>query len=650
MGSMTDAEIASVVAREITQAAGYESDTLSSMRSTALDYYQGVMPDAAAGRSNIVSNDVADSIHSILAQVCPILKTSQVEFEANSQEDEEQAQTETDFTQVMIERSCAYNTLFDATHDALLLSNGWIYVGVDTETVITEDKYPPGLPEEALFMLGLQYEGKVDIKEGKEYTLVTNTREVKKLRVEACPPEDMLYSESGAAYKIDEVRFVARRKLYTASALIGMGIPASKVEALQDASQTTPDLSRQGALQNDNWDLATQDAERLKVVYDCYIRLSPNDNNESELRHVWVGDNSPFTLKNESAKYVPYITGSAIPMPHRILGISIYDLLKNIQLGKTGILRQYMDNLAVMNASRLGVIEGQVNMKDLTDGRINGIVRMRSPDSIMPLPASDIGQQAMAGLSYLDQVRTQRVGSAVDFNEVQSQLMGTSATAAAGQLAKVEQMSGWFATNIARTLMLPMFKAVHRVLRTELAGVVNARIGGKWKQTDTSQWQERDTTNINMGMTTVEKAERMQGLTSVITSLTGMLGSGGNGIITDHKRLYNALADWIRTANLGKPDQYLIDPSSQEAQAAAQQQQQQAQDAARQKLDIDIEVAKIQQDFELEKQRRELNYKVWSDKLDAEVEEAKITSSSVIEVKKLSKDTESNDRAIADTD
>jgi hypothetical protein len=304
-----------------------------------------------------------------------------------------------------------------------------------------------------------------------------------------------------------------------------------------------------------------------------------------------------------------------------------------------------MDNLSVMNASRVWANPSECNMGDLTDGRINGVVRVQGPNSIGQLPANDIGPQAMAGLGYLDQVRAARVGASLDFNEVQSQIMASSATAAAGQLAKVEQMAGWFASNIVQTILKPLFLAVHRLLRTEMAGQVSAKIGGKWAQTDTGQWAERDITTVAMGMTTIQKAERMQSLQTVIGQLQGLIESGGDGIITDRTKLYNAMGDWIRAANLGAPDQYLIDPASPEAQRAAQAQQQAQQQAAEAAKAAQIDIAvnsqapllKMQHDFKLTEQDRELSYKVWSDQLDAEVSEADMVSKSMIELKKIYK-------------
>jgi len=264
-------------------------------------------------------------------------------------------------------------------------------------------------------------------------------------------------------------------------------------------------------------------------------------------------------------------------------------------------------------------------------------VRVRSPDAIVPLPASDIGPQAMQGLQYLDSVTSSRIGAAVDFNELQAQLMSTSATAASGQMAKVEQMAGWFAGNLARTLLLPLVQMVHHVMRTQMAGPVMARIGGKWQQTDTSQWPAREVTDVNMGLTTTERAERTMSLNQVISQQQQLMTAGLSGQITDMPRMYAAMSDWIRSTGLGDPTQYLIDPTSPEAQQAAQQQQQSQQQAAQQAKQDALEMLKAQADANRYEKQPEIEWKYYDTDTDAGLKEAEITAKAVIETKKLNK-------------
>jgi hypothetical protein len=260
---------------------------------------------------------------------------------------------------------------------------------------------------------------------------------------------------------------------------------------------------------------------------------------------------------------------------------------------------------------------------------------MSDPNALVPLPAADIGPQAMAGLSYLDHVRVARVGSSVDVNELQAQIMKSSATAAAGQLAQVEQMAGWFAGNLVETLLKPAFARVHKLLREELAGPVEAKIRGKWQQTDTGQWPARENLTVNMGMTTAEKTAKVGTLTQVISQQTNIMASGGDNILTNRSKVYNAMTDWLRASDIDTPEQYLIDPDSPEAKQAMQQQAQAQQQQQQQMAQMQQALIQMDQQFKLLIQKRDLEFKVWKEQLDAEVKEAQMTADNVVKMKQI---------------
>ena len=301
-----------------------------------------------------------------------------------------------------------------------------------------------------------------------------------------------------------------------------------------------------------------------------------------------------------------------------------------------------MDNLAVMNSSRLGVVEGQVNMEDLTNGRINGIVRMRSPDAVLPLPAADIGGQAIAGLNYLDQVRNQRGGASVDLNDAQMQVMKSSSAAATGQMESAEKMAGWYCGNMVNTLLKDAYLLIHKKLRYEMQGQMQAKLRGKWQQTDTAEWQERKHVNVMVGMTSQQQARRAMGLNALMQMQTAAMPQGMGGQLTDASKIYNAAADWIRANDLGAPDEYLIDPQSEEAQQAAQQQsqqQQQMQAQQEQLMQQQVQLEQMKIDMDKYKVDKEVEWKYYDTNMDAEVKEADMTTKAILETEKLNNET-----------
>ena len=102
---MNETELVALVRHEIDDALGYDADTLATKREKALDYYFGKMTAAPEGRSQIVSHDVADTVHALLSQINPIFQSSVIEFAPASEEDEPQAQLESDFVQWQLEQS-----------------------------------------------------------------------------------------------------------------------------------------------------------------------------------------------------------------------------------------------------------------------------------------------------------------------------------------------------------------------------------------------------------------------------------------------------------------------------------------------------------------------------------------------------------------
>jgi hypothetical protein len=49
-----------------------------------------------------------------------------------------------------------------------------------------------------------------------------------------------------------------------------------------------------------------------------------------------------------------------------------------------------LDNLILTNNSRVGAVEGQVNLDDLLNSTAGGIIRMKNPNAIVPMTSTII--------------------------------------------------------------------------------------------------------------------------------------------------------------------------------------------------------------------------------------------------------------------
>ena len=641
-------DIVALLKRDLEAAQGYDSDVLSDKRAKAYDYYYGKMQSPSAGRSAYVSTDVADTVTALMSQVGMIYRSSSVMFTANNEQDEQQARLESDVIKAVIEQNDDFEIFEQATFDALLVGNGWIKVGLEIEEETVVQKVTAQTPEEEEFFIQAFKQTADDAQISRQVTasgveLVASFAVASnQLCVEAVPPENMLFSGTEQTRDLNDMTLVAERKLYTVSDLVGMGL--SEEEAMSIPSYG--DLNWQGSIARQgqyadtfgNGDFA-QNASQLKETFICYYLLDDSESGEvTRYRIHLAGD---IIIEKDQFDYVPYVTGSPLPIPHMVTGRGMYEVMKPIQDSKTSITRNYLDNLSVMNQSRVAYLKGEVDVEDLINGRINGIVGVERPDAIIPLPSNDIGQQAITGLNYMDQARTAKGGASVDLNGAEMQVAKSSAMAAAGEFQLKEQAAAFYSKNLAQTLLKNTFLMVHRVLREDFNELIEAKINGQWTQVNPADWQNRKRAKIAVGLSNSEKAQKINSLNQILMWQTQVMQSGLDGVLVDIQNIFNAAQDWITASGVSDhPDEYLINPMSPQAQQAqqskAQQQAQQQQMMAQQQeqmfeMQAMLEEIKAQNDKELK--RMELDWKYYDTDIDAGMKEAQMTIDTVTNIR-----------------
>ena len=128
---------------------------------------------------------------------------------------------------------------------------------------------------------------------------------------------------------------------------------------------------------------------------------------------------------------VPFAVFEVDPEPHAFFGRSIADLILNDQDSSTAMLRGMMDNVALTNSPRVGAVEGQVNIDDLMNNEIGGIVRMKNPAALVDIATPFVAGQVLSAMQYLDdeiQVKTGVTKASMGLDP--SALQNTTATAA----------------------------------------------------------------------------------------------------------------------------------------------------------------------------------------------------------------------------
>ena len=591
---METSETVALLRRQITAAqdAGPDQEHLAA----ALNYYYGrPRGDELPGRSQIQSLDVADMTHAVMAQILPTFVGDNVcAFEPDSPNDEQVARLETDATnKVMMESSRGFVVFYEALKDALLQKCGIVKAYLEEEN-------------------------------GNRY-----------VRLSAVDPANFVVGAETDCILLQYARFVAERKEYSRAELLEMGFDREKVERIpgEDGIDATAALARhRQAISPSNPDAGW--ANERVTVWECYSHL-PKDKDSGSTRLYRCILGGQELLLQEEADIIPYAAGTGFLEPHKFWGLSLYDRLKTVQDAKTAIMRQWLDNLANCNNSRTLVNES-VNIDDYLTGRAGGAIRVKGigpvSDSALPLPIIDAGPAAQSYLAYMDQVRADRGGAALQMANAEAQIMGEQVgSMGVDRIMSVqESLAGLIARTFAETLFRSAFLLVHTLLRTELKEPMMLRMADQWVQVNTAQFRPRVRVNIKAGLSPGERARKAANLAQIFQQQMALLQGGMDGVLVSLPNLYNAFIDWAASQDIDGPEKYLTDPQSQMSQQAGQSKAEQGQQM--QQAVAALEQAKVQidqQKVELEKWKHEteLQFKYWEARLDAETEEAKLVGS-----------------------
>ena len=116
-------------------------------------------------------------------------------------------------------------------------------------------------------------------------------------------------------------------------------------------------------------------------VYEAYMKVDYDGDGIAELRRIVYAGHE--ILENEETDYVPFCSLCPIPMPHKFYGHSLADRTTDLQLIKTTITRQILDNLYLSNNARMMVVDGQANLDDLLTVTPGGVVRVKNPAAVI---------------------------------------------------------------------------------------------------------------------------------------------------------------------------------------------------------------------------------------------------------------------------
>jgi len=596
---MTEQDIEGIAREAIQDAVDFCESEIAEDRIKAQRYFDGETDIGEEdGRSKVVSTKVRDTVRAIKPSLMRVFLSTDkpVEFVPRNQEDVQMAEQATKYMHYQFNELNGYRVLNDAIHDSLIKKVGIVKVYWDTyqeqeiydfqdlndmefSVLVNEDDVEV-LQHTTKMVMEVDQMG-MEMETPRHDLKIARTVEKGKMCVESVPPEEFFIDRNSRS--IDDYYVVAHRTEMRVGDLVAMGYDYEEVYDLSglqhsDTFSEVEEYQRRG-YEEDYSDEDVQDPSmRLVAVTEAYIKIDVNGTGVAQLQKVTLGGNQYKLLDYEPCGHIPFAVFEVDPEPHTFYGRSVADLILNDQDAATAMLRGVLDNVALTNNPRVEIVDGAVNVDDLLNNEIGGIIRVKQSGAIQPQAVPFVAGQTLSALQYFDQQVEDKTGvTKASTGLSPDALQSTTATAVAAtmqaQAAQIEVM----ARNLAEGGMRQMFKLMMKVMVENVDEEQMMRLQGQsYTPVDPRSWNTSMDVSINVGLGTGREDQKVAVLNQALQMQIQIFQSygPGNGIVS-LSNIRNTLSDILAINGVRNSERYFMPIDQMMEQQMMQQQQQQ---------------------------------------------------------------------------
>lgn len=384
-----------------------------------------------------------------------------------------------------------------------------------------------------------------------------------KVTIEGIPQERMRVSKD--TRYLENVRFIEHRESKTISDLYSLGYDRKLVDELASDMQDewSEEAIERGDYDDSRDDINSgDDSQREVLLQDCYIRCDFDGDGIAEYRRIVKCGTTIFS--NDVVDDHPFAMFDCLLMPHKLVGIGMYDLLEDIQRIKTAGLRQTLDNFYMaVNPRKLVSSTSNTDLDALIHAQPNGIVLTDDINSVGDLVTPFVGQAGLSMLEMFSQVRDGRSGVS-SFNqgltggELSKSQLGSEGVESL--LNQGQQRIELIARNLAEGGMKRVWSLILKLITQHQNRHDQIMIDGEWLAIDPRAWASKYDMTVSVGIGTSSKKEQIQNL-MMIGQVVEKAGMQVPGIVTP-ENVYNLMAKLIKASGEHNPDQYISNPQN----------------------------------------------------------------------------------------
>jgi hypothetical protein len=303
-----------------------------------------------------------------------------------------------------------------------------------------------------------------------------------------------------------------------------------------------------------------EDDDDFYYIYECAMKDEKREPIFLTIMGTRVIDKKPNTYGHPN-----YCMVSPIRMPHRAIGVSVYDLVGDLQKLRTALIRYILNNIYYQTENMLVVNEWKINLADFaTQRRPGGVIRTKDASVIPSEAVYAIQPQPLAGHAYnllnvTDSVKEKRTGvtsynQGVDADSLNKTARGISEIMAASQ-QRVELIARIFAETGVRDLMTAFAEMNIEFLDIE----TNVRLDQGWLEIpDPKALDVQYDTTVDVALGTGSREMKAQQWGSVIDrSLNPIMISSG---VVRPENVFEQMKTLLIEMGYKNVEKYITDP------------------------------------------------------------------------------------------
>ena len=371
--------------------------------------------------------------------------------------------------------------------------------------------------------------------------------------------------------------------------LVAMGYDFEEVKDLSglehsDTFSEVEEYERRGY----ETDYAEEDIQdpsmRPVAVTEAYMKIDVNGTGVAQMHKILMGGNQYKLLDYEPCSHLPFAVFEVDPEPHTFYGRSVADLILNDQDAATAMLRGVLDNVALTNNPRIEIVDGAVNVDDILNNEIGGVIRVKQAGAINPQAVPFVAGQTLSALQYFDQQVEDKTGvTKASTGLSPDSLQATTATAVQATVQAQAAQTEVMARNLAEGGMRQMFKLMLKCMVENVDEEQMMRLQGQsYTPVDPRSWNAGMDVSINVGLGTGREDQKIAVLNQALQTQIQIFQTygPGNGMVS-LTNIRNTLSDILAINGIRNADRYFapMDPMIEQQMMMQQQQAQQGQQA-----------------------------------------------------------------------